>query len=137
MSKTVFILGAGASAQVGAPVMNNFLGVAETLMRGNRIEGGRAGRNNNAFQKVFKAIDALGRVFEKSVIDLRNVESVFTTFEMAQILGTLKAFEGHGQTNELLEDLKTLIVATLDETVTMTEPGTTEPASVFRQFVII
>lgn len=38
MSNVVFILGAGASKQSGAPLMANFLDVASDLLRSNSVE---------------------------------------------------------------------------------------------------
>jgi hypothetical protein len=37
VSQTVFILGAGASAQAGAPLMNTFIPVAQDIKRGGTL----------------------------------------------------------------------------------------------------
>src|SRR4051812_37057848 len=73
MSKTVFILGAGASADVGAPLMANFLDTAERLLATSQVDD-----EAHAFGNVFNAIHKLQAVYAKSFIDSRNLESVFT-----------------------------------------------------------
>lgn len=45
MARNVFILGAGASNEVGAPLMNNFLEVSENLLRSNLVEEFRSDLN--------------------------------------------------------------------------------------------
>lgn len=78
MAKRVFILGAGSSVHGGAPLMNKFLDKAHDLYP--RI---RDQRWIDAADLVFKAISALQRVHSKSELNLFNLESLFTTFEMA------------------------------------------------------
>jgi hypothetical protein len=57
VSDTVFVLGAGASAEAGAPVMSNFFDVARELER-----QGRVGAAATEFRAVFKGIRALSMV---------------------------------------------------------------------------
>jgi hypothetical protein len=54
ISKTVLILGAGASASAGAPLMWNFLDEAERLRDSNAVAD-----SSNEFNLVFKALAAL------------------------------------------------------------------------------
>lgn len=61
MSNIVFILGAGASQQCGAPLMSDFLDVASNLLRSNAVQEKRT-----EFEKVFSAIGALQSVHSKA-----------------------------------------------------------------------
>lgn len=81
MSETVFIIGAGASKPAGAPLMDNFLDVAEKLRK--------AQPQDKDFDLVFRGIDALQAVHSKAMMDLNNIESVFAAFEMSVLLGEL------------------------------------------------
>ena len=82
MSDVVFILGAGASKQAGAPLMANFLDVAHNLWKLGKVKDAE-----ESFKKVFEARAALQSVHSKSSLDIDNIESVFTAFEMANTLG--------------------------------------------------
>jgi hypothetical protein len=108
MAKRVFILGAGASVHAGTPLMNNFLDKARDLQP--RL---RDRRYIDAAKLVFKAISSLQQVHSKSELDLFNLESLFTTFEMAATIGQLADLEEH-EIAKLVEALRTVIVFTLD-----------------------
>lgn len=82
MSKVVVILGAGASRSSGAPLMHDFLDVAESVAGTNEHDIDTRG----AFDTVFEGIAALRVVHSKSRVDLDNIESVFAAFEMATLL---------------------------------------------------
>ncbi|TGK01407.1 hypothetical protein EHQ53_08080 [Leptospira langatensis] len=84
MSKFVFVLGAGASAEAGAPVMTNFIHQAETLYRNPGLELDR-----NSFDLVIKGQGLLQNAMAKATIDVNNVEDLFTAFEMAALFGKL------------------------------------------------
>jgi hypothetical protein len=71
MATTVFILGAGASHEGGAPLMAEFLDVARELRVGNEKLPFA-----NSFDIVFNAISALQKVHSKAQLDIRNIESV-------------------------------------------------------------
>lgn len=111
MAKHVIILGAGASKGAGAPLMNNFLDEARRI-----LANGKAGQKQQSFERVFRAISKLQNVHSKADLDIHNIESVFTTFEMAK---TLKKFPQavEKDIDELIDDLKWLIVITLEQTV--------------------
>ena len=110
MAKTVIILGAGASFECGAPLMKDFLDVARdvraVLSQTSTIE---------AFDRVFRAISGLQRVHSKVGLDLFNIEAVYTTFEIAALLGKLPGIEDD-LVADLPRDLERLIVTTLDAT---------------------
>lgn len=111
MSSVVFILGAGASAQGGAPLMANFLDVADQLWKSGEVKD-KADR----FKAVFKGQAALQSVHSKSELDITNIEAVFAAFEMAKLL---QKMPGHNskKTNDLIIALKEVIVETLNLTI--------------------
>jgi hypothetical protein len=84
MSKTVFILGAGASFEAGAPLMKDFLDKSEQLR-----DLGRIPDSQREFDLVFKALAALNHAHSKAVLNVRNIEEVFAAFEMAKLIKRL------------------------------------------------
>ncbi|WP_297397216.1 hypothetical protein [Acidiferrobacter sp.] len=116
MADVVFILGAGASQQGGAPVMSNFLDKARRLLFTGAVQG-RAGD----FARVFEAIGKLQAVHSKAQdLDITNVESVFAAFEMARLLGRMPGY-GVGEIDALIAALKTVIAYTLESTLNFNE----------------
>lgn len=111
MSEIVFILGAGASKDCGAPLMNDFLDTASRLLATNKVS-----EKAEDFEKVFKAISSLQSVHSKSQLDLNNIESIFTAFEIANTLGKLPGFEPE-EIPSVIASLKELIVVTLENTI--------------------
>ncbi|WP_207432026.1 hypothetical protein [Sabulibacter ruber] len=85
MNGDVYILGAGASFESGAPLMNNFLDVAEDLLRKEAFEDD----DSEKIQLVFDLISELQIVHSKAQLDLNNIESLFGAIEMGIILGRL------------------------------------------------
>jgi len=80
MIDNLYILGAGASVDSGAPLMNNFLDVAEDLINEKKY------RNNREIRNLFDAIRGLNTLHAKSNIDLDNIESVLGLLEMSELL---------------------------------------------------
>ena len=119
MAKNVIILGAGASAGYGAPVMRNFLDVAAQL-----YASGKAGQRAESFKRVFEAVSNLQAVHSKSELDLVNIESIFTAFELAK---TLQRFPGVevASIDDLIDDLKWVIVSTLQAKLNFPVQGRT------------
>jgi len=115
MAKNIIILGAGASAQYGAPVMRNFLDVASTL-----LVRGKSGKRAENFRRVFEALALLQPVHSKSEFDLINLESVFTALELSKTLGRFPGLSEE-QIDERIHDLKWVIVHTLQQTVEFTK----------------
>jgi hypothetical protein len=113
MASTVFILGAGASKEAGAPLMADFLDHAERLLAEGRIKEGA-----DAFKKALKARDLLQAVHSKAELDLVNIESVFSALEMAQIIRKLPGADG-AAADEALVSLKELIVRTLEHSISL------------------
>lgn len=104
---TVFILGAGASAQSGVPVMSNFLDIAEQLWR-----TGKAKESEEHFQAVFEGRSKLQAVFAKAKLDILNVEDVFAAFEMGRTLNALPGYDPD-QIDSLIDSTKILIIKTI------------------------
>lgn len=111
MGDIVFILGAGASKDCGAPLMNDFLDTASRLLSTNDVAG-----KSEDFERVFKAISSLQSVHSKSQIDLNNIESIFTALEIANVLKKLPGFEPD-EIPLAIASLKELIVVTLERTI--------------------
>lgn len=116
MSNVVFILGAGASKQCGAPLMADFLDVASDLLRSNSVPEKRT-----EFERVFSAIGALQSVHSKAQLDLNNIESIFTVLELGRVIQRVPGLEPN-DIDAAIAALKELIVRTLE--VTMTFPVT-------------
>lgn len=111
MSNVVFILGAGASKQSGAPLMGNFLDVATDLLRSNSVTDKRA-----EFETVFAAIGGLQAVHSKAKLDLNNIESIFTALELGRILRHVPGMNPES-IDDAIKALKDLIVRTLEITI--------------------
>ncbi len=92
--------------------MNEFLDTAYDLWRVGAIQKPA----DDCFKAVFQAIAALQAVHSKSQLDLNNIESVFTTCEMAKTLSRFPGKEDR-QIEDLIRALKVLIVHTLEKTV--------------------
>jgi hypothetical protein len=91
--------------------MNNFLDRARDLYP--QIQDQRW---RDAAGIVFKAISALQIVHSKSELNLFNLESLFTTFEMASTLGHLPGLSEY-EISKLVQSLQTVIVFTLDHSM--------------------
>jgi hypothetical protein len=113
MRKTVFILGAGASFQAGAPLMSNFLDVADELLR---QKAQIIADSSHSFENVFAAISELQTVYAKSYLDLDNIESLFGAVEMGNMLGKFGT-RSPDKVTELRSSLVTLIYKTLEATM--------------------
>ncbi len=85
MSRFVFVLGAGASADAGGPLASNFMEKARQFLRSGRLQG----KDKEAFDLVFKAREALKAVHSKANLDLGNLEVLFNAFEMAALFNRL------------------------------------------------
>lgn len=112
MSRNVFILGAGASKEVGAPLMRDFLDVANDLAR-----MGKVPKSKVDFDLVAEGRSALQYTHSKSVgIDLYNMEAVFSAFEMAKMLGGLGAVD-KDKVKEFPRAYRKVISETLEQTI--------------------
>lgn len=112
MSRVVIILGAGASKQAGAPLMNDFIAKAQDLFNAGRVEKEVAAD----FRLVFKAIGQLHAANTKSQLNVRNVESVWSAFEMAKQIGRLGQLSGEDAARPFTA-IRTVILETLERSV--------------------
>ena len=131
MSRTVFILGAGASKEAGGPLMAEFLDAAETI--GRTKDGGIS---NKDFDLVFRGRASLQAVHSKSNLDLDNIESVLAAFEMAALfkrpLGALSVEE----VASLPSATRRLIVETLERVLAFPyKDGHVMPPPPYHDFV--
>ena len=92
--------------------MNEFLDTAYDLWRAGAVQKPA----DECFKTVFEAIASLQAVHSKSQLDLNNIESVFTTFEMAKTIGRFPG-KAEKEIEDLIRALKVLIVQTLEKTV--------------------
>ena len=100
--KTVYVLGAGASAHTGAPLLKDFLVKARMLYQSHsKLE------KRDEFKRVFDRIDRLRAASYHVEFDIDNLEHVFSLAEMEkQILPN-----GGGT---FAEDLRWVLLETLD-----------------------
>jgi NAD-dependent SIR2 family protein deacetylase len=108
MADHVFILGAGASSECGAPMMAGFLDTAEDIWRSGLSDG-----NAQAFGRVFEALDHLRAIHAKARLDLGNIETLFSVIEMAVLLDRLGKLSSV-QITEIRDALVRMIVTTLE-----------------------
>lgn len=130
MSKIVFVLGAGASAHTGTPLMRNFLDEARDLLR-----SGEVNEVAQDFKSVFNAIGYLKEVHSKAKINFNNIEAVFTAFEMGKLLSTLPRIKSKKNIDKLLESLKVVIGYTLERTMKLKQIGNTYSPSTYYAFI--
>jgi hypothetical protein len=107
--KTVFVFGAGASKDTGAPLMTDFLDSAYRLLR-NRDELIMDAADH--FEEVFNTIADLHAIHAKSYIDLDNIESLLGAIEMGMIIGRIG-----DRDEEKLKLLKTSVVTLIYKTI--------------------
>lgn len=106
--KNVFILGAGFSANAGAPVMRNFLDKARELRddpRSNLSEEDR-----KTFGNVFQRLNELRVAQARMDVDLENIEHLFSLLDMDIEFGGITK-------STLRQELIFLILRTLEKTI--------------------
>lgn len=129
MSDVVFVLGAGASKNCGAPLMNDFLDAARRL-----LSTGAVSDKAEHFEGVFRAIGNLQAVHSKAQLDITNIESIFTAFEIANVLGKLPG-ESADNIPRVIAGLKEVIVKTLEVSIDFpTRRGSVCPPETYEQF---
>lgn len=81
MAETVFILGAGASHESGAPLMSNFFDKMEHVIGESGDEGLK-----ECSARVMHAVVGLENFVARVNVDTNNIESVLGLFEMARLV---------------------------------------------------
>ena len=132
--RTIFVLGAGASKDAGAPLMSDFLDAADAIR--NRQDGSIQPNSNldEQFKLVFSAIAQRQGVFAKSTLELDNIESIFAAFEMAELFGRLGSLK-RAEVDRLTTAIKSVIVTTLEKTLKFpVSKGSIQPPTPYREF---
>lgn len=109
--KYLFILGAGASVESGAPVMSNFLDTSESILASKRHSV-----NPEAFESVFALISSLHSAYAKSHVDLDNIENLMGLIEMGQVINRLSNYRDQ-DILKIRESMFDLIVDTLENSI--------------------
>ncbi len=112
MAEVVFVLGAGASKECGAPLMGDFLDVADDL----RLTS-RTGGDAEHFDRVFKSIAALKSVQAQLTLDTYNLEAVFSAFEMGAMISRLGSIDNPDDIIATRKAMTRVIARTLQETI--------------------
>lgn len=130
MSETVFILGAGASKEAGAPLIGEFLDISKRLWKQ------KARIADDEFRVVFDAITKLQIVHSKASLEIRNIEEVFAAFEMAQTLGV--SLVAGSIPEALVSCSRTVIAQTIEQTLffprNSDEPRVPYPPKAYESF---
>lgn len=110
MAKSVWILGAGASASFGAPLMNRFIDEADDLRT-----SATSGIDKAAFDLFFDVLqEGFQRLHAKSSVSLRNIESVFGLVEMASLIGKLPGFDDD-KLHKLSQAIRAVLIQTIEQ----------------------
>lgn len=132
MTEIVFILGAGASWHATGLLMDNFLQRARELYR-----SGEVGEAQQDFKSVLGAVGMLRGLHSKAVLDLDNIETVYTAFEMGQLLGRLPGIEDADTIGSLTSSIRKLIGYTLENSMKLYQRGETDAPPAYYQFTDI
>src|SRR5262249_17287565 len=121
MSKNVFILGAGASAGCGVPLLKDFLRVANNIRT-----GGQLSQTDRAlFDLVFRARDALTSINSKARLDFDNFEEIYSAFDMASLIGRLGNLD-RASVSTLPMAMRRLITITIERSMRLPVSGNFE-----------
>ncbi|MFC1933051.1 hypothetical protein ACFLXU_05445 [Chloroflexota bacterium] len=129
MSKIVFVLGAGASVHCGIPLMKDFIRVSADLFKAGEVEEAKAD-----FELVLDAIGKLRGMIPKANLDLRNIEIVYTAFEMGQLLERLPGIDNVETIESLAPSMRKLIGHTLEHQMKLYDRGETKAPIAYHQF---
>ena len=111
MAENVFILGAGASAHAGVPVMADFFGVAYDLYDEGMLEQ----EDEKYFKKVIDAKSSLEKILAKVDIDLNNIETMFSLVEMGRLISKFPGCNNINEIEELNTSFKKFIIRTIEK----------------------
>jgi hypothetical protein len=106
VAKNVFILGAGASRQAGGPLMRDFLDTTERVLK----------RDDPDVVAVLGGLASLRRSYAFARLDLLNIESLLSCFEMAELLGGIAGIEPETAA-QLPVALRRVMTKTLNESI--------------------
>ncbi len=109
-SRPVFIFGAGASANCGAPLMKEFIDRAEDV----KFQLAENTRPSDNFDLVFDALESLKGVHSKSNVYLNNIEDVLGTFEIGRVINKIGSLSKK-EIERLPDATKIVITKTLED----------------------
>ncbi len=132
MSEIVFVLGAGASAHCGTPLMGDFLEVAQDLLR-----MGEVGEVREDFESVFAAVGNLHAIQSKAQINTYDIEDVYAAFEMGKLLGRLPGIEEADKLEGLTSSIRKVIGYTLEKTTKVPADSRINPFQSYWAFTLI
>jgi NAD-dependent SIR2 family protein deacetylase len=118
--KTVFILGAGASVEAGAPLMGNFLATAKRL-HADGVFGADSDEVKNVLDAAFIHLKP---VQAKSTLSHRNIEELFSAIDMGALLGVFGSRDA-STLPALQRAIRVFIYRTIEETVLLPRNGRT------------
>lgn len=110
--KTVFILGAGASCEAGAPLMTDFFKRARKIYD----EHGYGDVNHHIKDVLNAGLIDLKLVQVKSNIKTQNIEHLFSAVDIGQLIGVFGTRPPH-EIDSLRESIVVFIQRTIEETV--------------------
>lgn len=111
MAETVFVFGAGASAEAGAPTMGKFMDAMEDIATSQKSE-----QLGESFGRVKRFLTSMDAAASRVELDTQNIESVLSMIEMARIIGRVPL--GNGLDPSILyADFVRLLTATLEESI--------------------
>lgn len=111
MAETVFILGAGASKEAGAPVMSEFIQSMQELPDSVLPNDLRKVRSD-----LMKTSQSMGDLVARMKFSSTNIEDLLGIVEVADILGALTCWP-ELDVKSLLKGLRRLIAITLEESI--------------------
>lgn len=132
MAKSVFILGAGASADAGIPIMDEFISKGLGLK-----DFSTSAVELRPFARMEKALtDLSSSIFSKSNADLDNIEDVFGLIEMGRLIDKFPGCNNSEEIEELRTSVIKFIVATIEHTNTYeNSPGVVKsPQGTYNHF---
>lgn len=129
MADTVFVLGAGASKDAGAPLMRGFFERAEEVHREGLVDP--KGADAEALRRALDRRNELERIATSTAFDLFNIEELFAVLEMSRLFGA------EPDADRDLDDLRVLIGLTLEHSVISTRKGRDARPAVSRTYDVL
>jgi hypothetical protein len=131
MSDIVFVLGAGASAHTGAPIMKEFFNVVCDLYDDELISA----EDKEAFKLIIDAKADLERILAKVAFDLNNLETLFSLIEMGKLINI---FPGNIPVDKLHGAIQRVIVRTIElRTECQYKPDNTDAYDLLAQDIVL
>lgn len=110
LGKTVWVLGAGASAHAGIPLLRDFMVKARLLQKGRKDLAGAG-----AFETVFKWTEELRGAAYYTDLDLDNLEHLFSMAEMLN--------QTEGGKSPVWNAMRQLVLETIEKSVAFIDDG--------------